>query len=113
MTAMITAVHLACLSMLESGDNDRAVGASGEVTRWQIMPRLYTGQNPANQTEARRVVFTEWERRAEAFTRHHHQLPTCRQLYLLWACPSRVEHPQRAKLERATRFENLCKISKP
>ncbi|HEV2329211.1 MAG TPA: hypothetical protein VGY56_10525 [Verrucomicrobiae bacterium] len=36
--------RFAALSMLESGDNDRATGASGEVTRYQILPdtfRLY------------------------------------------------------------------------
>ena len=34
----ITALHLAVLSQVESGDNDAAVGPDGEITRYQVLP---------------------------------------------------------------------------
>ena len=43
------------LSMIESGNNDRAIGSVGEVSRFQIRPELWPGGNPQNpQTGADR-----------------------------------------------------------
>ena len=37
------------LSMIESGDNDRAVGHGGEVSRFQIRPGLWPGGKRAKR----------------------------------------------------------------
>ena len=34
---------LEALSMIESGDNDAAIGTAGEVSRYQIKPRIWRG----------------------------------------------------------------------
>lgn len=130
MLAIITAIHLAALSQIESGDRDRIVGRSGEVSRWQIMPDVALRQmrghpeifNKGSSVSeliwqsdlARQVVFSEWESRAQQFAAAHRRPPTTAELYLLWHRPARVIAPKRTELELARRFENLVrKLQKP
>ena len=40
-SAQASSTRLAALGMLESGDNDTAVGAVGEVSRYQIKPWIW------------------------------------------------------------------------
>jgi hypothetical protein len=50
---------LGALSMIESGDNDRAVGAAGEVSRYQIRPyvwRRYTVSRAYRDPRVAQVV---------------------------------------------------------
>jgi hypothetical protein len=116
LASLITAIHLAALSQIESGDNDRAIGKQGEVTRYQIAPEvwrqiLYTqhrmGTSPRDEKQARAVAKAIWSCRVSVFQMDHHRQPTLPELYLLWHRPARVLNPKPRERERAERFENL------
>lgn len=123
--AIITAAHLAALGQVESGDNDRAIGASGEVSRYQIMPREWAREArlarqwavkahqpfhtlaPANTADAHFVATEIWNRRVQSFWLANQRPPTVPELYLLWHRPGRVLHPTKLEAARARRFANL------
>ena len=56
MFSIITAIHLAALSQVESRDRDDAVGAAGEVSRYQIMP-LTIEKEAALNPAGRGIIF--------------------------------------------------------
>ena len=95
------------LSMIESGDNDRAVGPGGEISRYQIRPELWPGGNPQYTqialASAQRIMLP----RIEEFGRSHQRMPTDFEFYVLWNAPWSVDHPSAAVTERARRFSNL------
>ena len=118
----ILAIHLAALSQVESGDRDGAVGASGEVSRYQITPqewrravhlaRAASGGHwaeitPADSLAARIIAFDIWSNRLELFRTEQNRWPSVQELYLIWHRPGRVLHPTAAERERAQRFSNL------
>jgi len=114
--SIITAVHLAALSQIESADHDKAIGKNGEVSRYQVAPKVWRAElaarhspvtNPANPKLALIVAFGIWDRRAEAFRLEHRRKPTLQELYLLWHRPARVLNPKPRERQRAQRFENL------
>lgn len=116
---IVTAAHLAALSAIESGDNDRRVGKSGEVSRYQICPAIWNdtmaGQDPKilhgwqDERLARLVVLDVWERRCRRFQAIHNRPPNDLEKYLLWNRPARVLNPRPKEKERAERFANLLK----
>ena len=95
------------LSMLESGDNDRAVGACGEISRFQIRPELWPGGNPNSPqvalVAARQIMLP----RVEQFQEAHKRAPTSFEFYVLWNAPWELAHPSPAVIDRARRFSNL------
>lgn len=95
------------LSMIESGDNDRAVGAKGEISRFQIRPELWPGGNAHNREIALAAAQQVMKPRLEAFERRHGRPPTAFEFYVLWNAPWEVNHPSKAVSERARRFSNL------
>jgi len=114
---------LEALSMIESGDDDRAVGNAGEVSRYQIMPhvwRSYTSsrayQNAAvsRQIAEKHLVYLEGFFRAKTGRE-----PTDFDRYVLWnAGPTyynrigfRAEKVHRTIRERAGRFVNLREMN--
>lgn len=107
-TATISdAAHrFAALSMIESGDNDRAVGRDGEVSRYQISIsewRRVTSAplSRATNSELSLAVARKIEgARCAGFCRTHGRAPTDFEFYKLWNphCPD----------ETARRFANLC-----
>lgn len=111
------------LSQIESGDNDKAIGQAGEVSRYQIMPSVWQAEtnkitfighcqfNATRKSDAWVVVGQIMAVRIVAFESKHHREPTRIEFYLLWACPSRVDFPSAKKLETAKRFANLCEDS--
>ncbi len=114
--SIITAIHLAALSQIESADRDTAIGRNGEVSRYQIMPKIWHAElkartspvtNPANPKLSLIVAFGIWDRRAEAFRLKHQRKPSLQELYLLWHRPARVLKPKPRELERAQRFANV------
>ena len=116
MIAVITAIHLAALSQIESGDNDHARGAAGEVSRYQITPQLWECElwgkpfslcHPEKDEIAREVATSVWYRAVSAFRLVQHRDPTLPEMYLLWHRPGRVLAPHPKELDRAKRFENL------
>ena len=95
------------LSMIESGNNDRAVGAVGEVSRYQIRPELWPGGNPLNPKEALTAAQKTMIPRLTRFERSHKRQPTDFEFYVLWNAPWQADHPSGIVKERAQRFANL------
>ena len=95
------------LSMIESGNNDHAVGAVGEVSRFQIRPELWTGGNPLNPQEALTAAQKTMVPRVTRFERKHRRLPNDFEFYVLWNAPWQADHPSAPVKERARRYANL------
>ena len=102
------------LSMIESGDCDTCIGASGEVSQYQILPSVWRQftklptSAAVNPLTARNVAICVMENRVWHFVKRQHRQPTNSEWYLLWHRPARVLHPRPRELERARRFANLC-----
>lgn len=122
--SLITAVHLAALSQIESGDNNHAIGKAGEVSRYQIMPeaaerevrenavlrgRPFHAGWAVDESLARAVALGIWEKRVAVFRLVYRREPTVEELYLCWHRPARVLNPKPRELARAVRFANLFK----
>ena len=95
------------LSMIESGNNDAAVGSLGEISRYQIRPKLWPGGNPHNPRLALSVAQKIMQARVEKFSHTHNRGPSDFEFYVLWNAPQEVNHPCRAVARRAERFANL------
>ena len=100
------------LSQIESGDDDRAVGSAGEISRYQIKPGLWRRYAPANAdwtnpANALSVARQAMQERCAAFERAMHRPPTDTEFYILWNAPAQIERPGKAVLYRAKRFCNL------
>ncbi|HEY1786682.1 MAG TPA: hypothetical protein VGJ73_00935 [Verrucomicrobiae bacterium] len=109
--AMISSAHAmdrwAALSMIESGNDDSAIGSLGEVSRFQIRPYLWPGGNPHNAGVALDVARKIMKPRVARFEHSHNRVPTDFEFYVLWNAPQEVNHPCRAVAKRAERFANL------
>lgn len=101
------------LSAIESGDDDNAVGRSGEVSRYQIMRSVWRQYgkdlNPRNPAHAKSVALKILSDRSEAFALRHNRPPSNRELYGLWNAPAQTMRlaMSRRVTERAVRFESL------
>jgi hypothetical protein len=125
-SASFTWARLWALGQIESGENDRAIGPNGEVSRYQILPKVWIAYFPSKELKARHP---EWPKfigdptdeycsrvvawliirdRVGRFIAAHHRQPSDLEWYLLWNCPSDVDHPSRKERARAQRFANLC-----
>lgn len=122
--SFITAVHLAALSQIESGDHDRMTGADHEISRYQILPAVWNAAvaklpqpvthhhqpaTPANPAFADAVAREIWQDRVDVFRMAYGRDPSLTELYLCWHRPARVMNPKPRELLRARRFENLVK----
>jgi hypothetical protein len=132
LSTMLAGAHMTrfeALSMLESGNNDFAIGKDGEVSRYQITKsnwKIYTNCNdavmfktgpkfvcdfsPTNQDEALEIaehIMADEVYGDEGFWVKHHREPTDFEWYLLYSKPFRVLHPKPKEAERAQRFANL------
>jgi hypothetical protein len=99
------------LSMIESGDNDRAVGQHGEVSRFQILPELWPGGNTRNENQALTAAKEIMQPRLNAFERRHGRPATDFEFYVLWNAPWQAGHPTKAVTERARRFSILVRLT--
>ena len=118
--------RLAALSMVESQDNDNAIGASGEISRFQIMPAVWRSYmlhdrpsaDPSNTTTAWHVAEWIMQDRCKAFETRFHRQPTDQEFYILWARPSWLLNstPRRtlpnAMAARAQNFSNLVSVTR-
>jgi hypothetical protein len=100
------------LSQIESGDNDKAVGRMGEISRYQILPDVWTtyaSENAKweNAKEALAVAKAAMKKRCANFERTYHRPPTDFEFYVLWNAPAQIDHPSAAVTDRAKRFCNL------
>ena len=98
------------LSMIESGDNDRAVGPGGEVSRFQIRRTLWPGGDPQNSQLALGVAQEIMRPRLAKFQQSHKRAATDFEFYVLWNAPWEADHPSAVVTERARRFANLVEL---
>jgi len=101
------------LSMIESGDDDLAVGPGGEVSRFQIRSELWPGGNTQNVQDALAAAREIMKPRLEEFLKNHKRPATDFEFYVLWNAPWEVDHPSKAVTERAWRFSNLVRRNAP
>jgi hypothetical protein len=95
------------LSMLETGNDDSAVGRCGEISRYQIRAELWPGGNPQNPQAALSVARNIMQARTSTFQKTHGRSPSVFEFYVLWNAPAEVDHPVSCVVERAQRFVNL------
>jgi hypothetical protein len=104
------------LSQIESGDNDRAVGAAGELSRYQIKPDLWRRYalpkaDCLKPQDALVVARALMKQRCAEFEETFHRTPTDFEFYVLWNAPAQIQKPAPAVRERAERFCNLVASS--
>ena len=102
----------AALSQIESGDNDKAVGKRGEISRYQILPDVWSAfarenANWEDPKDALTVAKDAMKKRCADFEQTFHRAPTDFEFYVLWNAPAQIERPGTAVKERAKRFCNL------
>ena len=114
---------LGAISMIESGNDDFAVGSAGEVSRYQIKPRVwrsYTDLRGYHDRELSRWVAAQYLSSLEnAFQKRAGRAPSDFDLYVLWNAGlnyyDRIGFSTRRVRpvirERAQRFVNLRQMS--
>ena len=106
--------RLAALSMIETGNNDRMVGRAGEISRYQILKREWSGVTSSTRYTdpevAKAVTLQLIDRRMKAFEAVYNRPPTDFEFYGLWNAPSQVleRRVSRTVAERCRRYANLC-----
>lgn len=105
----------AALSQIETRDNDNAVGAAGEISRYQIKPKLWqryarSDANWTNATAALAAAQDLMRERCTGFERSYNRKPTDFEFYILWNAPAQIDKPRRAVRERAERFCSLVSV---
>jgi hypothetical protein len=126
--------RMRALSQIESGDNDLAIGASGEISRYQISPSVWQkyffksvvssqwlvathyyllSTNYSNSVIARAIASAIMADRCGAFERKFNHSCTDCEFYILWSRPacllaSNSHLPSASVRSRAQRFANLC-----
>lgn len=104
----------AALSMLETGDNDQAVGRAGEISRYQVRKTEWqsvtNSPNYCDSETAKRVMLRIMSKRIQAFKAHFGRSPTDFEYYALWNAPTQamVGKLSPAVAARCERFANLC-----
>ncbi|HWI58148.1 MAG TPA: hypothetical protein VNZ22_13040 [Bacillota bacterium] len=104
--------YWAALSELESGNDDCAVGAAGEISRYQIRQEVWRRLAPAeadwqNPHHACTVAWEIMKERCRNFERAYSRPPTPFEFYVLWNAPAQILAPSPVVRERAERFVNL------
>src|SRR5579883_354031 len=100
------------LSQIETRDDDNAVGAAGEISRYQMKPLLWRRyargdadwKNPLHALAAAQELMKE---RCANFERSYNRPPSDFEFYVLWNAPAQIERPRKAVRERAERFCRL------
>ena len=108
----------AALSQIETRDNDSAVGSAGEISRYQIKPKLWrryarsdaSWKNPSEALAAAQQLMKE---RCTNFEKAFSRPPTDYEFYVLWNAPGQIDRPRRAVRERAERFCRLVALDRP
>ncbi|HEX3856535.1 MAG TPA: hypothetical protein VHY30_04475 [Verrucomicrobiae bacterium] len=100
--------RFAALSQVESGDNDRAIGRAGEISRYQIRRDLWIGGNPRDAHMALVNAQSIMAVRVAGFAQRTHRAPTDLEFYVLWNAPAQINRPHAVVAARAQRFANLC-----
>jgi hypothetical protein len=98
------------LSMIESGNDDSAVGPSGEISRFQIRRELWPGGDPQDWHNALCAAQEIMQSRLDNFQKSHKRAATDFEFYVLWNAPWQADHPSATVTERARRFINLVQL---
>lgn len=98
------------LSMIESGDDDHAIGPGGEISRFQIQRKLWPGGDPESPQVALAVARDIMRPRLAEFQQSHKREATDFEFYILWNAPWQADHPSATVKERARRFANLVQL---
>ena len=102
----------AALSQIESGDDDTAIGAAGEISRYQMKPELwqrYAAPDADWQVSADALAVAQkiMKARCADFETRLGRQPTDFEFYVLWNAPGQVDQPSKLVRERAERFSRL------
>jgi len=102
----------AALAQIESGNNDHALGLAGEVSRYQIKPRVWhryasASANWRNAEQSLPIAQAAMRDRCAAFQRTFRRPPTDFEFYVLWNAPGQIRKPSQTVTKRAQRFCNL------
>lgn len=102
----------AALSLIESRDNDGAVGPHGEVSRYQMKPDVWqryapTNSDWANPKDSLLVAKAIMQERCAAFEQSSNRPPTDFEFYVLWNAPAQIQRPSKIVARRAERFCNV------
>src|SRR5882724_5599281 len=100
-TSMLAMDRWAALSMLETGDNDSAVGPGGEISRFQIQPALWPGGDSHDPKVALAAAQGIMRPRLEKFLQSHKRPATDFEFYVLWNAPAKINLPSAPVAERA------------
>src|ERR1017187_2177868 len=100
----------AVLSMIESGDDNSAIGPGGEISCFQIQLDLWPGGNPQDRQLALVVAQEVMRPRLSEFQQSHKRDATAFEFYVLWNSPHQVNRPSTVVTERARRFANLVEL---
>jgi hypothetical protein len=106
----------AALAQIESGNNDHALGAAGEISRYQIKPRVWHRYAPlsANWHSAEQslpIAKAAMRERCANFEHTFGRPPTDFEFYVLWNAPAQIRKPSSAVSKRAQRFCNLVQAN--
>ena len=104
--------------MIESGNNDHAVGSAGEISRYQIKKSIWraysSSANYSDKNEAWRISEKILATRSGDYQRQTGHAPAPFDIYVLWNAPGhfqnveyRRERISRVVAARAARFANL------
>jgi hypothetical protein len=104
----------AALSQIESGDDDLAIGSAGEISRYQLKPKLWLqyaapGARWESALDALEVAQKVMRDRCVDFGRTHQRQPTDFEFYVLWNAPAQVYSPSAVVRARAERFCRLIR----
>jgi hypothetical protein len=106
--------RLSALSMLETGNDDQAIGSAGEISRFQVKKNEWQSvTNSPNYWDcetARCVMVKIMDKRIQAFHDRFGRQPTDFEFYALWNAPSQAlqGHISSKVAARCERFANLC-----
>jgi hypothetical protein len=103
----------AALSMIESGDDNSAIGPAGEISCFQIKRDLWPGGDPQDRQLALIVAQAVMRPRLSEFQQSHKRDVTAFEFYVLWNAPPQVNRPSPIVTERARRFANLVELVPP
>jgi hypothetical protein len=105
----------AALSQIESRNNDSAIGAVGEISRYQVRREVWLklaapGSDWQKPQDALVVAQQVMKERCAQFEKANHRPPTDFEFYVLWNAPAQITRQSKAVRKRAERFCNLVSI---
>lgn len=99
-------VYFAALSQLESNDNDRAHGRHGEISRYQILRRVWHQATSLSVRYATDPEISFSVAVSIVFNRTHGNIITPKEFAIAWHCPN-AHRLNREQREYVSRFCNL------